>query len=87
MSFIEKLDLKDWKNFINIRVIPNSPKTEFVEIMENWVFKIRAKWLPEKGIVNSEIIKYFSKELKINKKNIEITSWKTAKNKTIKIIL
>ncbi len=79
------ISLEKWKTFFDIKVIPNSPKTEFVEKMENWVLKIRWKWVPEKGKVNSEIIKYFSKELKIDKKNIEITSWKTSSLKKIKI--
>lgn len=83
--------LKDYINIENnvwilrIKVIPNSSKTEIFNIMDNWVVKIKSKWIPEKWAVNKELIKFISKELKINKNNIEISSWKTDKNKLIKI--
>ncbi len=85
MKLSDFIFLQKWKTFFDLKVIPNSPKTEFVEKMENWVLKIRWKWVPERGKVNEELIKYLSKELKINKKNIEIISGKTSSLKKIKI--
>ena len=85
------MDLKDYINVENnvwilrIKVIPNSSKTEVFNIMENGVVKIKSRWIPEKWAVNKELIKFISKELKINKNDIEISSGKTDKNKLIKI--
>lgn len=85
MEILEKIKLKTGKNFLKLKIIPNSSKTEIVEIMENGVLKIRVKAIPEKWKANAEIIKFFSKNLRINKQKIDITSGKTTSLKTIKI--
>lgn len=85
MEILEKINLKTGKNFLRLKVIPNSSKTEIVEIMENAVLKIKIKAIPEKWKANAEVINFFSKGLKINKQKINITSGKTSSLKTIKI--
>ena len=87
MNLKELLELSQWKNFIEIKVIPNSSKTEFLWIMENNVLKFSAKWVPEKWKVNTEIIKYLSLELWIKKNSINIVSWSTSRNKLLRIDL
>lgn len=85
------MDLKDFIHYkvkiqlIKFRIIPNAKKTEFVWIMDNWVFKIRISSIPEKWKANKELIDYLSKSLSINKRNIEIISWITGQNKVVKI--
>lgn len=85
MEILEKIDLKKWKNFLKLKIIPNSAKTEIVEFMGNGVLKLKVKAIPEKGKANKEIINFFAKSLRINKQKIDITSGKTASLKTIKI--
>ncbi len=85
MNLFDYLDKKETHSFLNIKVIPNSSKTEVVWVMDNWVLKIKSRWIPENWKVNLEIIDFISKELKINKKNIKIISWETSRNKLIKI--
>lgn len=87
MNLKENICLEKWKNFLDLKVIPNSPETKFVEVMENGVFKLRAKGIPERWKVNQEIIKYLSKALKIDKKDIEIINGKTSSLKKIKIFV
>jgi len=70
---------------LNIKVIPNFSRNELFSIMDNWVYKIRLKAVPEKWKANIELIKFISKELKINKSQINILSWFTNKNKILKI--
>lgn len=85
MNLFDYLDKKENYWFLNIKVIPNSAKTEIVWTMENWVLKIKSRWIPENWKVNLELINFISKELKINKNNIKIVSWETSRNKLIKI--
>lgn len=76
----------EWKKCVlKIKVLPNSQETCFVEAMSDWVLKIRLKSVPEKWKANIELIKYISRELKINKSNISIILWFTDKNKLVKI--
>ncbi|PZM85636.1 DUF167 domain-containing protein [Candidatus Gracilibacteria bacterium] len=72
-------------NILKIKVTPNSPKTEFFGEFEDGTLKLKAKGIPENGKVNSEIIKFLSKTLKIKKSNIEIVSGLTSRKKSIKI--
>jgi len=75
--------------YLRIKVIPRSNKTEIAEIMKDQAgektIKIRIKAVPEKGKANKELIKFISKELKISKDDIKIISGKTDKLKLIKI--
>lgn len=85
------MDLKDyvkfenWKATIKVKITPKSAKNEFFWVLDNWVLKMRMKWVPEKGKVNKEIISYISKILGVKKSNVEIALWLTDQNKTIVI--
>ena len=48
-------------NQLNVKVIPNSSKTEIISI-ENGVVKIRIAAPPDKGKANSELLKFLKKE-------------------------
>ncbi len=77
------------KNYLRIKVIPNSNTNEIKEIMTDdsgeETIKIKIKAVPEKGKANAELIKFLSKELEIKKSNISILSGKTDRIKLIKI--
>ena len=87
MDLNDYIEIKNNVWFLKVKVVPNSSKTEIFNIMENGVVKIRSRWIPEKGAVNKELIKFISKSLNINKSKIEIISGKTDKNKLIKVDL
>lgn len=70
---------------LKIKVIPNSPKTEFSWEMEDWTLKLKVNWIPEKWKVNKEIINFLAKYFSVKTKDIKIISWKTSRNKLIKI--
>ena len=59
------------KNYLRIKVIPNSNTNEIKEIMTDdsgeETIKIKIKAIPEKGKANTELIKFLSKELEIKK--------------------
>jgi len=67
---------------INLKIIPNSGKTEIVEQMTDGVWKMRVKAIPEKGKANQEIERYFKKVLK---KSIVIIMGKTQGRKRVRI--
>jgi uncharacterized protein (TIGR00251 family) len=69
-----------------VKVIPKSPKTEFVEVMADETWKIRLKAVPEKGKANQELISFLSKLLKVPKASVTIVSGATDRNKLVKII-
>lgn len=85
MDLREYVKFEDKKAVLNIKVTPKSAQNQFSWRRDDWVLKFKIKWIPEKWIVNKEIIKFLSKTLKINKNNIQITSGLTSKNKTILI--
>ena len=79
------------KEYLRIKVIPKSNKTEIAEIMIDGegeeTIKIRVKAVPEKGKANEELIKFLSKELQIAREKITIISGKADQLKLIKIEL
>jgi uncharacterized protein (TIGR00251 family) len=87
------MNLKEYISFENniwfakIKVTPKAAKSEFFSVLDDGTLKIRIKAVPENWKANKELINFLAKELKINKKNIEIISWKTDSLKKIKIIL
>ncbi|NVP17621.1 DUF167 domain-containing protein [Candidatus Gracilibacteria bacterium] len=85
MNLIEFIDKKENIGYLKIKVIPNSDKTEIVGLMDDGVLKIKSRGVPENGKVNLEIIDFISKNIKINKKFIQIISGETSRNKLIKI--
>ena len=70
---------------LKIKVVPNSPKTEFSWEMEDLTLKLKVNWIPEKWKVNKEIINFLAKYFSVKTKDIKIISWKTSRNKLIKI--
>lgn len=71
--------------YIQIKVIPKSRETAFVEKMDDDTYKIRVKAAPEKGKANDELIRFLSKTLNIRKDEILIISGHTDTRKLLKI--
>ena len=72
-------------DYLRIKVIPKSAKTEISEILSDETIKIRIKAAPEKGKANDELIKFLSQELHIPREAISILAGKTEQIKLIKI--
>ena len=85
MIFKDIID--SWTNplILKIKVSPNSKKNELFSVMDNWVFKVRLKAIPEKWKANKELIDFLSNELGVNKNQIKILSWLSDKNKIVKV--
>ncbi len=62
------------KTHLRIKVTTKQPKTEYISTLDDGTIKIRLKAVPEKGKANEELIRFLSKELKIQKDIIEIIS-------------
>ncbi len=77
------------QEYLRVKVIPKSAKTEISEIMEDSdgekTVKIRLKAAPEKGRANTELLKFISKEISLPIENISILSGKTEQLKLLKI--
>jgi hypothetical protein len=71
--------------YIQIKVIPKSRETAFVEKMDDDTYKIRVKAAPEKGKANDELIRFLSKTLNIRKDEILIISGHSDTRKLLKI--
>ena len=69
---------------IDLHVIPNAKKSEIVGI-HNDKLKIKISSPPVDGNANKEIIKFFSKKLKISKSNIDIVSGEKSRDKSLLI--
>jgi len=71
--------------YLQVKVQPSSPKTEFVERMPDETFKIRLKAKPEKGQANKELISYLAKLTGVDKNDILIISGHTHTRKLVKL--
>lgn len=71
--------------YIQIKVIPKSNTTGFVEKMEDSTLKIRLKATPERGKANDELISFLGKQLGIDKGEIKIISGHTSTRKLLKV--
>lgn len=71
--------------YLQIKVIPKSAQTKFVEIMADGTYKFRLKAAPEKGKANAELIKFLAKTCNIHKDDILIISGYTDQRKLVKI--
>ena len=69
---------------IDLHVIPNARKSEIVGI-HNDKLKIKISSPPVDGSANKEIVKFFSKKLKISKSNIYIISGEKSRDKRLLI--
>ena len=67
---------------LSIYVLPKSSKAEVVGVYGSYL-KIKLKSPPVDNAANDELINFISKELKIGKKNIKITSGLTNKKKAL----
>jgi len=70
---------------IKIKVEPRSSKSGIVGPYGDSL-KVKLTSPPVDGKANKELIALLSKELKVRKKNIEIMSGQSSKNKVVKII-
>jgi len=71
---------------LEIKVIPNAPKTELVGVLSNGVLKIKLKAAPEKGKANQELVKYLHTIFNIDQNQIEIVAGHTARLKHVRLI-
>ena len=71
--------------YIQVKVIPKSPKTEFIERMPDDTFKIRIKAAPERGKANTELIAFLAKLCGVNKTDVKIISGQTHTRKLLKL--
>jgi uncharacterized protein len=69
---------------ITVRVIPRSSRSEIVGEIDGAV-RVRLTSPPMDGAANSELIKLFSKALKISKTNVEIIAGETSKTKRLRL--
>jgi hypothetical protein len=69
---------------LEIKVIPSSGRQKF-EIDKAQQLKCRLKSQPEDGKANAELIKFLSKQLKINQQDIQILKGLTSRKKLLKL--
>ena len=74
---------------LNIKVTPKSQKTQLIGLNINQDskinLKIKVRGIPEKGLVNEELINFLAKSFHIAKSNCQIISGMTSRNKIIHI--
>ena len=70
---------------INIKVEPRSSRSEIVGPYGDGI-KVKLTSPPVDGKANKELVNLLAKELKIPKKDIEIISGQSSKNKVVRII-
>jgi len=71
--------------YLQIKVIPKSPQTKFVEKMDDETLRIRIKAAPERGRANKELIRFLASELGCQKDEILIISGQTDARKLVKV--
>ena len=81
-----KKDLKfKGEIYLKIKVLPSASKTEFKEFLYDGMIRMNIAAAPEKGKANKELIRFLSKEFRVNKKNVRIISGAGARVKLVKI--
>lgn len=75
---------KDNGVLLNIKAVPNSSKNEICGVMEN-ALKVKIKAPAVENKANLELVKYFSKLLKVPKSSISLVSGSTSKIKSLYI--
>ncbi len=83
-KFKQSLNTED-PQYLRVKVIPKSPKTKIINILDDGTWKIRLKAVPEKGKANQELIKYLSKLLGVSKNQISIISGQTDHLKLLRL--
>jgi len=71
--------------YLQVKVIPKSRATEFVELMDDDTYKFRLKAAPEKNQANEELVKFLSKSLLVPRNEIKIISGHTDRKKLLRI--
>jgi len=71
--------------YLQVKVIPKSRATEFVERMDDDTYKFRLKAAPEKNQANEELVKFLSKSLLVPRNEIKIISGHTDRKKLLRI--
>ena len=72
--------------YLEIKAVPNAPKTEMTGFMENGVLKIKVKAAPEKGKANKELIRFLAEIFQLNKRDVLLISGDASRLKRFKII-
>jgi uncharacterized protein len=71
--------------YLQVKVIPKSPKTEIVGEMADGTLKIRIAAPPERGKANTELIRFLAKHYNCPKSEIRIISGQTDQRKLVRI--
>ena len=79
------LEEKENNLILNLRIIPRASKDEIAGCLGD-ALKIRIQAPPVEGKANQYLIKFLSKHWKIPRRNIELLSGETGRNKRIKLI-
>ncbi len=69
---------------IQIKVTPNASKNQIIGFTDG-ILKVRIRGVPEKGLVNKELIKFLAEVLGVAKSQIELLSGETSRLKRLKI--
>jgi uncharacterized protein (TIGR00251 family) len=87
MEIKDYLQVSGNYGYIKVKILPKSWKNEFFSIMDDGTLKIRINAIPEKWKANRELISFLSQELWVDDNSIEISSWKSAQVKLIRVKL
>ena len=79
-----KFSETDGAIIFNVRVVPNSSKSEIVGEFDSSL-KIKIAAPPARGAANAELIKVLAKRLGVAKSEVKIISGQSSKNKQVKI--
>ncbi len=71
--------------YLEIKAVPNAPKTEIAGFMENDVLKIKVKAIPEKGKANKELIRFLAEIFEVKKRDVLLISGEASRLKHFKI--
>ncbi len=81
-----KKDLKfKGEIYLKVKVLPSAPKTEFKDFLYDGMIRMSIAAAPERGKANKELIRFLSKEFRVNKKNVRIISGAGSRVKLVKI--
>ncbi len=71
--------------YLQVKVIPKSPRSEFVEKMADETLKIRLKAVPERGAANEELQGFLAKACGVAKEQIVLVSGHTSQRKLLRL--
>lgn len=82
----ELLQFLQNRRYFCVKVVPNRPQTQFVQVMENDTIKMYVHAVPEKWKANEELIRFLSNVLQIPKNRLEIISGSASQIKMVRIL-